>query len=135
MRFDTPARLLTREGSVRLSLALAVARSPWQRFRGLMARPPLERCTDVAQALLFRACTSVHGCFVRQPLDVIYLDADQRVSETVRLRRFGWSIASRAGAMPQPRHTLELPMGSVEGFGIRPGDLLQIDAPAPRRSA
>jgi uncharacterized protein len=127
VRFDTTAWLWTAAAPIRLHLS--TARTPWQRFSGLMGRRPLQLQAASAEALLLPDCTSVHGCFVREALDLLYLDDAGCVTQTARLRCFGWSIgATRAGL--RPRHVLELPSGAVKRLAIGVGDRLQIAGPS-----
>lgn len=75
------------------------------RFKGLMLRKQLEE----GEGLLLRKCGSIHTCFMRFPIDVIYLSADNVVldMETVSPWRMGKMIR---GA----KNTLELPVGNME---------------------
>lgn len=105
-------------------LAVALADTYLRRLRGLMLAPPL--APDAG--LLLTRCASVHCAFMRQAIDVVYLDAAGRVLACVpRLRPWRASIGHGA------RHTLELAAGAIERFGIRPGDRLAHPtlAPAP----
>jgi uncharacterized protein len=132
MRFDTAARLVTARGA--MALKLATARTPWQRLRGLIGHAPLALDGDGAEALLLPACTSVHGCFMRQDLDLAYLDDRLHVTETTRLQRYGWSLAGRRGGM-RPQHVLELPAGAVRRLSIAAGDRLVVEPTADGRAA
>jgi uncharacterized membrane protein (UPF0127 family) len=52
------------------------ARKPWTRFVGLMGR------RDVADVRMwFPRCNAVHTCFMRVPIDVIFLDGNASVVE------------------------------------------------------
>jgi uncharacterized membrane protein (UPF0127 family) len=96
-------------------LDIALADGFWSRLRGLMLAAPL--APDAG--LLLTRCASVHCAFMRQAIDVVYLDADGVVLGCVpRLRP--WRASARRGA----RHTLELAAGAIERLGIRPGDRL-----------
>ncbi|HLO94144.1 MAG TPA: DUF192 domain-containing protein, partial [Burkholderiaceae bacterium] len=57
------------------SLHLIPARSFWQRLGGLLVRPRL----GAGEGLLLKPCNSVHTCFMRYAIDVIYLDREGRV--------------------------------------------------------
>lgn len=54
----------------------------WSRFIGLMFRRDLPE----QQALLLTPCNRIHSCFMRFPLDVIYLDQDWRVLDRELLK-------------------------------------------------
>ena len=84
-------------------MEIVVARTPWQRLRGLAFRrgpPPRE-------ALLFPGCRSVHTFGMRFSIDVVFLDARGRVvrvapavppGRLVSCRRASAVIEVRAGA-------------------------------------
>jgi uncharacterized membrane protein (UPF0127 family) len=96
-------------------LEIALADGFWSRLRGLMLAPPLAP----SAGLLLTRCASVHCAFMRQAIDVVYLDADGVVLACVpRLRP--WRASAHRGA----RHTLELAAGAIDRLGIRPGDRL-----------
>lgn len=75
------------------------------RFKGLMLKKNLEE----GEGLLLKKCGSIHTCFMRFPIDVIYLSADNVIlaMETVGPWRIGKLIK---GA----KNTLELPEGYIE---------------------
>ena len=58
------------------------------RFLGLMGRSKLPR----GQALYFPNCGCIHTCFVRFPLDLIFLDREMRVIRIMRNVR-PWRLA------------------------------------------
>jgi len=96
-------------------LEIALADGFWSRLRGLMLAPPLAP----SAGLLLTRCASVHCAFMRQAIDVVYLDTDGVVLACVpRLRP--WRASAHRGA----RHTLELAAGAIDRLGIRPGDRL-----------
>lgn len=57
---------------------LIVADTFWKRGIGLMGRPGLEQ----GRGLFLRPCGALHTCFMRFPIDVIFLDASNRVVRT-----------------------------------------------------
>jgi len=52
-----------------------IARSFWQRLRGLMGRSLL----DPDEALIFYHATSFHTFFMRFPIDIIFLDREAKI--------------------------------------------------------
>ncbi|WP_130836150.1 DUF192 domain-containing protein [Lachnoclostridium sp. Marseille-P6806] len=86
----------------------------FSRFLGLMGRRELPEGTG----LWMRPCSSIHCCFMRFTIDVIYLDAGNRVlySETVRPWRIGRMVRGT-------KSVLELNAG--EARGIRAGEALR----------
>lgn len=57
-----------------------VARSFAARARGLIGRPP----PPPGEGLLIERCNAVHTLFMRYPIDLYFLDADDRLVRTVR---------------------------------------------------
>ncbi|MGV7207017.1 DUF192 domain-containing protein [Oxalobacteraceae bacterium A2-2] len=101
-------------------LALRVANTFWTRLRGLMLAPPL----PAGKGLFIPRCTSVHGSFLRCPIDVIYLDRHGIVTRCTRLAP--WSLSLANGQRPcGAAHTLELAAGAIEAWSIAAGDRLQ----------
>lgn len=112
--FPHTAILHTTSGSH--PLALAIANDFPSRLRGLMLAPPLA----LDEALLLTRCGSVHTAFMRQVIDVIYLDRSDRVVRCVPMLK-PWRSSAAWGAV----HVLELATGSIARCGITPGDRLQ----------
>lgn len=57
-----------------------VARSFLQRAKGLLGRSGLEKGTG----MLILKCNCIHTCFMRFPIDAVFLDAHGEVVKTVR---------------------------------------------------
>lgn len=98
-----------------------VADSLVWRFVGLMGRRSLTR----GEGLLLRPTTSVHGFFMRFPIDVLFLDAAGTVVRAYTpLRPWRTTAPHIRGA----RQAVELPAGTIEASGTRVGDVLTLDA-------
>ncbi len=114
---QTPATLFTQQHEHGLNLR--VARSFWSRFAGLMLRAPLLPGTG----FLIPRCTSVHTCFMRYALDLVYLDHAGRVTHCaahIKPWRMHWpsSKSSRGQKKTPSEHVLELPAGSIKLLNI-----------------
>jgi uncharacterized protein len=93
-----------------------VADTVLARMKGLLGRKELAS----GEGLLLRPASSVHTCFMRFPIDVVFLDRELRVlALTTNLKP--WRAAARRGA----RAVLELPAGECERRDIRPGERLE----------
>lgn len=85
----------------------------WQRLIGLMGQPaPAATC-----ALFIARCTSVHTCFMRQPLDIVYLDAQGCIAD-LRPALVPWRCSRGAHGSV---HVLEMRAGSIASQGLAPG--------------
>lgn len=92
------------------------ADNPWTRLRGLLGRGRLRG--DGAEGLLLVPCGSVHTFWMDYPLDLVFLDADDRV--------LGWHAALkpwRAKGWRGARQTLELLTGSLARLQPREGEV------------
>jgi len=85
------------------------------RLKGLMGRKHLA----AGAALLLEPCPQIHTCFMRFSIDVIFLDAHNRVVAVVENIK-PWRMSQ---FYPSARRTLELPGGSLQGR-VQPGDEL-----------
>jgi uncharacterized membrane protein (UPF0127 family) len=89
-----------------------LADSAWTRLRGLMGRGAL----PTGEGLMLRPAASIHTCFMRFPIDAIFLDADLNVVG-VREGLRPWRMAGARGA----RAVLELPAGESRSLGLTAG--------------
>jgi uncharacterized protein len=109
-------RLLnTRTGEV-LAETVELAHTHGTRRRGLLGRDSLEPST----ALVLSPCWAVHTAFMRFSIDVIFLDAQDRVARLVT-DLVPWRIAACASA----RTTVELAAGSLRDRDLAVGDRLR----------
>jgi uncharacterized protein len=110
-----PEVTLKRENGEVVVDRCVVADSPASRMRGLLGRSELRS----GEGLLLRPASSIHTCFMRFPIDAVFLDGGLRVlgiSDQLR----PWRAASRRGA----RAVLELPAGESARRGLEVGDRL-----------
>lgn len=99
-----------------------LARGVWHRFRGLMGVSPERFPPD--SALVIDPCSSIHMFFMRFPIDVLYVDRDNRVvrvQEDLKPWRIG-PVYTRGA-----KYVVELPAGTVESSGVEVGDRLVIE--------
>ncbi|MBI5788658.1 MAG: DUF192 domain-containing protein [Candidatus Schekmanbacteria bacterium] len=74
------------------------------------------------QGMLLTPCRAVHTCFLFYPIDLVFLDNENRVVEMVKaLKPF------RMAGCKQAVSVLELPAGSVAISGIKPGERLSFE--------
>ncbi|MCW5220952.1 DUF192 domain-containing protein [Verminephrobacter aporrectodeae subsp. tuberculatae] len=100
------------------ALQIRQARGFWGRFIGLMGRSdPRGTVAGNGSALLIARCTSVHSCFMRYALDLVYLDTRGRITRQVPALapwRCSWGG-------PGAVHVLEMPAGAIASQGLEPG--------------
>jgi uncharacterized membrane protein (UPF0127 family) len=108
-----PNLTLRREDGRVVAESVTVADSTGRRLRGLLGRRDL----PAGHGVLLRPAWSIHTAFMRFPIDVVFLDADQVVVKIVpNLPAF--KTASCRGA----REIIELRAGECERRGLALGD-------------
>jgi uncharacterized protein len=97
----------------------AIADRPLARMVGLLAH----RSLGSGDGLVLRPCASIHTCFMRFAIDVVFVDEHGVVVHTVeRMRPFRLTWASRA------HDAIELPAGTLASAGLAPGQRVRIEA-------
>ena len=97
-------------------IEIQIADTFFTRLAGLMFRKKL----PAAAGLLLAPCNSVHMCFMRFAIDVIYLDKDYKILKIVNNLKpwIGLSMCSKAYA------TLEMTAGEADRCGLEVGEKL-----------
>ena len=97
-------------------LEILIADNFTTRFAGLMFKKKLLPATG----LLLAPCNSVHMCFMRFAIDVVYLDQDYSIIKVVKDLRpwIGLSMCNKAWAV------LEMVAGEAERCGCEVGKKL-----------
>lgn len=98
---------------------LAVCCNFYERARGLLWRQPLQAVAG--EALLIPKCRSVHTLFMGYAIDVIFLDANGKITSITRGLK-PWRAASDAKA----RQIVECPEGCVWTQNLSTGQVLSI---------
>ena len=93
---------------------VAVADRFFTRFKGLMLRKALAP----GEGLLLKNCSAIHCCFMRFPIDAVYLDGSMQVVATETVHP--WHLGGR---FPGTRHVLELEAGAARD--LTPGMQLE----------
>jgi uncharacterized protein len=100
-----------------------LARSFWARGRGLMGRTSLPE----SYALIIYPESSIHTFFMRIPIDVLFVDRNNRV---VKLREAMPPSRPFAGVAPwHGRYVIEMPAGVIRATGTAVGDQLVLTPP------
>ena len=92
------------------------AKGAWASFKGLMFRNSL----PLGHGMLFRPARGIHTNFMRFPIDLIYLDKENRVTK-IREAMGPWryDLSSAAGV-------IEMNAGAAHASGISTGDQLNL---------
>lgn len=119
---DRPALVSEERGEVVCERCEVAERAP-TRLRGLLGRREL----PPGDGMLLRPSGSIHTCFMRFPIDAVFLDAELRVLR-VRSELRPWRVAAARGA----RAVLELAAGEAGRRGVAPGERLLLTPHSPR---
>ncbi|HEX5417205.1 MAG TPA: DUF192 domain-containing protein [Chloroflexota bacterium] len=121
MANDTRTFLRATNGDQGTVLAERVtsANSFFARFRGLM----LAETLPVGDGLLLAGDNSIHTFFMRFPIDVVFLDRQQRVVHLMH-RVAPWRVSK---IVWRARAVLELPPGTLAATNTRVGDLVKLE--------
>jgi uncharacterized membrane protein (UPF0127 family) len=76
--------------------------------------------------LLIRPCSSIHTCFMRMPIDVVFVSRDGVVLD-VAPERTPWRLGP---VVPRAGWVLELPVGAIESSRTRLNDELVVEPPS-----
>jgi hypothetical protein len=113
-----PCRIVTADGRI-VARRLEPAFDAATRKRGLLGRTSLDPDT----ALVIAPCNAVHTCFMRFPIDIVFVARDGRVTKTATgVRPWRLAVSPRAFA------TVELAAGVIARHGLRAGDRLTVES-------
>jgi len=110
-------KVIHKETNKVLANDLKIAKSFADRTLGLMFIKEMKGF----DALLLEPCTSVHNFFVRFPIDLIFLNKDNKVVKLIPCFK-PWRMT---GIYLKARKVLELPNGTIGDF-IKVGDSLEV---------
>ena len=108
------ARLTRSDGQAVCERCL-LAETPLARAKGLLGRNSLEQ----DEGILLRPASSIHMCFMRFPIDAVFVDRELEVVRVVENLK-PWRVAAARGA----HAVVELAAGETARLGLRPGDRL-----------
>jgi uncharacterized protein len=96
-----------------------IAESFLDKLIGLMGR----RHMHFGTGLLLRPCSSIHTCFMRMPIDVLYINKDRKVLAIDKVLK-PWRVGKIKFGTTM---VIELPPGTAAASGIEVGDRLLFD--------
>jgi uncharacterized membrane protein (UPF0127 family) len=112
-----PTRLV--KDGVTLMARVEVADTPLSRMVGLLGRKGLGRDA----ALHITPCNAIHTFFMGFALDLVFLDAEMRVTRVVRDVGPGRMVFGGRGA----HSVIELESGWLPEGAVKPGDAVTLD--------
>jgi uncharacterized protein len=109
---------LRTDAGVTLATDLEVAVDRATRNKGLLGRDGLGE----GAGMLIAPTNAVHTFFMRFPIDILFVRKDGRVAK-VRVSVKPWRLAASFSAWA----VVELPAGTAQSLGVRPGDRLVVE--------
>ena len=104
--------------TIDLQIKITHATTLGSRFKGLLFhKKPITK-----EGLLLKPCNSVHMCFMRFPIDVVFLDSSNKVVKVVSDLKPWRIVPPVSGA----HAALELPAGTVKAREICVGDWIKV---------
>ncbi|QSO48167.1 DUF192 domain-containing protein [Alicyclobacillus mengziensis] len=110
-------RVLSEDGRVIVS-NLRLAETHWEKFRGLM----LDTSLQPDEALLIRKCKAIHCCFMKIPIDVLFVDDEGRITHIIPEMR-PWTFSP---VVRKADDVIECYPGTVARTGLQVGHQLRI---------
>ena len=86
------------------------ARTPWQKFKGLMLRKYVKRPLVLVMERESRLGASIHMMFMRFPIDAVFLDKERRVVDIARLEPWSFNYTPKKAA----KYVVEMAAGSAK---------------------
>lgn len=112
-------RAINRNSGKELAWNLSVAETFFSRILGLLGRRALSR----GEGLLIRPCKGVHTFLMQFPIDVVFLDKQNRVMETI----MNLQPHRLTKVLLVSTSVIELPAGTVQASATVIGDIIVID--------
>ena len=106
-------------GNAIIGSQIQVAESFVDKLIGLMGR----RHMQFGTGMLLRPCSSIHTCFMRMPIDVLYMNRERRVVAIDKVLK-PWRVGTIKFGTTM---VVELPPGTAAAQGIEVGDQLQFE--------
>lgn len=98
---------------------LSAAHTHWRRLKGLLGT----RALEPGQGLWLKPCRQVHTFGMRYALDLVFLDENGRIVQTLA----GLGANKISPSISGAASVLELPAGALQKTGLTPGARIEID--------
>jgi len=109
-------RLFNQTKNIILAEELIMADTLLKRLIGLLGRREFKE----GQALVLKPANSIHTFFMRFPIDVLFIDGENKVIKAVSCLK-PWRIS---GIYLRSRMTVELPCGILQKTSVSEGDAI-----------
>src|SRR3989338_6251077 len=114
-------RIINLTRSAILAENAVIADSLFSRLRGLLGRDSLAS----SEGLILKPCDSIHTFFMRFPIDVVFVDKNNRVIRLYHSLK-PWSLS---GIFLRAAFCLELPARTLQFSFTQQGDQIEVSTP------
>lgn len=112
-------KLINKTKGTLLAQDVMIADNPFKRMKGLLGKKELKG----AHALILKPCNSIHTFFMRFPIDVLFVDKDNKV-----VRAISCLVPFRITSLYfRADFAIELPAGTIQSTSSSEGDNLSIE--------
>jgi hypothetical protein len=112
-------RILNQTKNILLANSVILANTPLRRMKGLLGRKEFKQ----NEAIILQPCNSIHTFFMRFPIDVIFVDKDNKIVKTIsQLVPFRLSGIYFNAVM-----AIELPVGTIQASGSSESDKIALE--------
>jgi len=112
-------RIINKTNNSVLAENVIIADTPFTRMKGLLGKKKFSK----GQALILNPCNSIHMFFMRFPIDVLFLDKNNRIVKAISSIRPFCLTAIYFKA----KFAVELPVGTTLATNTQAGDCLLIE--------
>jgi len=95
---------------------LAVADNFFKRFMGLMGKNDLPQ----GKGLMIKPCNSIHMFFMKIPLDILFVDRDNKIIHIIKDIK-PWKVSK---IVPGAVSAIELPIGTIDSSNTEVSDFV-----------
>jgi uncharacterized membrane protein (UPF0127 family) len=112
-------KIINSRNNITIATNISLAKTFSERMRGLIGTKSLA----LEHALIISQCNSVHTCFMKYPIDVLFCDKNNVVVKmSEHLGKWKFTVPCYHAA-----YVIELPEQSIKKYDIRVGDGMLIN--------
>ena len=112
-------QLINKTKNTILAEYAVVADTPFKRIKGLLGKNDFK----LGEALILKPCNSIHTFFMRFPIDVLFVDKENRLIKTT-------SLLPPFCLTPiyfRAHFAIELPAGTIQFTSTQEGDIISFE--------
>lgn len=112
-------KIINQTKNTALAQNASMACTTFERIKGLLGRKDLEK----GEGLVIKACNSIHTFFMQFPIDVLFLDRNNKVVRAIsKMKPFRISNIYFKAVL-----VIELPANTIQNTSTSVGDLISLE--------